>query len=546
MTELKNILLIHNINLFKQIIKNNLIKYYEDKELRNIYINRNLSIFSICLNTDEILFFKYLMENYILSINSESSKIRKIIVNNNTSFFDYCKLLNNLASDSNNVILFTLSNLILQNNIMESNIEILCEFKKEFCQNILYPDNQIIYISNIFTNIINSLAYIISERLKYEEITVDIKILMSSISQLIYHSKYYKLFMIDLNIYLNHNLSDLNAHKQCLTNKKLSNDENKYNDKNDVTENNNEYTKNNDDYKNKDNDTDKNNATENNNNYNTNIVDNKFDDDSNYVTKNDFFTINEILNNKKICLNYVTYLNTFMGKSLKYMIKHVCIKCPELKIHTTNMCESIKKDKGSLGKLVEKIFFGINPNPNPNPDIVSLGIDIKTTNFKLLKKTNTYNAKERLTITNCGDTSNYKTFDNIVENKIFTQCKYFNKIKEGILLIFDNTTGNSCLLNKKFLCAFYYNYYTMPDFFKKQINKDYQTIRKLIISNSITQSGQKYLHIHTHGIKNSTSRALGFKHKFVTLLAGYMLGKIYNQNLIIQKGNSISIKNIFT
>ena len=63
-------------------------------------------------------------------------------------------------------------------------------------------------------------------------------------------------------------------------------------------------------------------------------------------------------------------------------------------------------------------------------------------------------------------------------------------------------------------------------------------VRTKIKTNTVSQKGQKYLHIHPHGSKGSDGiRALGFKNKFVT--------KIFSEGMcyeLIEKGNSIYFK----
>lgn len=54
-----------------------------------------------------------------------------------------------------------------------------------------------------------------------------------------------------------------------------------------------------------------------------------------------------------------------------------------------------KKGKGSLGQMVENLFFLLETNSNPNPDFQSAGLELKCTPLKL-GKDNNYLIKERL------------------------------------------------------------------------------------------------------------------------------------------------------
>ena len=54
-----------------------------------------------------------------------------------------------------------------------------------------------------------------------------------------------------------------------------------------------------------------------------------------------------------------------------------------------------KKGKGSLGQMVENLFFLLDTNSNPNPDFQTAGLELKCTPLKL-SKDNHYLIKERL------------------------------------------------------------------------------------------------------------------------------------------------------
>ena len=101
----------------------------------------------------------------------------------------------------------------------------------------------------------------------------------------------------------------------------------------------------------------------------------------------------------------------------------------------SNFTAKKRQDKGMLGKLVEKLFFGIDANPVNAPDLILHEIDIKTTHFKQLKNGG-INAKERVTLTNCGSTADYNTFSDIEKNPNFEKTKAFKKIQKGLLFVF--------------------------------------------------------------------------------------------------------------
>ena len=92
---------------------------------------------------------------------------------------------------------------------------------------------------------------------------------------------------------------------------------------------------------------------------------------------------------------------------------------------------------------------------------------------------------------------------------------------------------NECV----FLGAVIFNYENLPPKFKNQIVEDFKDIQDKIINKNVSQKGQSYLHIHPHGSKNSKTRALGFKNKFVTEL----FGTLHNNYTLKRKGKSLYI-----
>ena len=125
------------------------------------------------------------------------------------------------------------------------------------------------------------------------------------------------------------------------------------------------------------------------------------------------FSLSDIQNDKSTCLSYTKHLT--LRRPLNEVIIEAHTLCPELRefvstnLHKFNSTK--KRDKGNLGKVVEFYLFGQLPNSDSNPDL-GWGADIKATHLRVLKSGH-YNAKERLTITNCGKTEDYSTFEDV-------------------------------------------------------------------------------------------------------------------------------------
>jgi hypothetical protein len=252
------------------------------------------------------------------------------------------------------------------------------------------------------------------------------------------------------------------------------------------------------------------------------------------------FKLYDIQTNENICKEYLRNLK--LNKPLSDVIKQAHNLCPELKIYCEKNSDKFKvnksRDKGNIGKIIEFNMFGKLPNIEQKCDL-PFG-DIKTTDLKKLKSGN-YNAKERITITNCGKTAKYETFNDIINIDTLKNYKHYTKIRNGILFVSEHIKGkyNSIeeKMNKLLLKICIYDIEKFTEDVQFQIQRDFEDIQDKIKTKTVSQRGQKILHIHPHGSKDSTTRALGFKNSFVTKLIAYCC------NLpIVEKGTSVFIE----
>ena len=178
--------------------------------------------------------------------------------------------------------------------------------------------------------------------------------------------------------------------------------------------------------------------------------------------------------------NYINILNTYIKDfikndgscSLKKLIEIIHSIIPELKEFCELNQEKIKikskQDKGLIGKIVEFSLFGNLPNSDSSPDMI-YG-DIKTTHFKRIGKnaSKTFNAKERLTLTNFGDPDKQTNIDTIADKNTFQETKFYGKVKSGIIIIFEHDRINfdtiESYYEKKIMGIVFYN---LDDIFQK-------------------------------------------------------------------------------
>lgn len=239
------------------------------------------------------------------------------------------------------------------------------------------------------------------------------------------------------------------------------------------------------------------------------------------------FTHLRILTEVPECIRYLETLTSVLPCSFTKLKDHAHSICPAIgEFCTKNALELKGRDKGSAGKLVEFYLFGQKPNSKSEAD--TLAGDIKATHVKpVLGKY--YNAKERLTLTNVGSTADYSTLEHLTNSPTLQECRAYKKIGTGIMVVFKHTPGTydtiEKTMEKEVVALFRYDISEMPEDCKNAIKKDFESIQQCIRDKKVSQSGQKYLHIHPHGSKGSSTRALGFTSKFVTELIAKYAGK---------------------
>lgn len=189
-------------------------------------------------------------------------------------------------------------------------------------------------------------------------------------------------------------------------------------------------------------------------------------------------------------------------------------------------------DHGKEGKMIEKFIFDIEPNSNNMPDLGD--IDIKSTKLRKKAKAgasnenrtsndnslpnnqflwiNNYLVKNKLSITTAGSLNNYDSFNNILENSLLENTKYYLKIKKGLLFVLEDQTN--ILLN-----VILYDIEELPNEVQKQIQKDYELIRNLIINKNINSQKQMYLQIGRATQKNTF--VFSFSPKLISFIINF-------------------------
>lgn len=215
---------------------------------------------------------------------------------------------------------------------------------------------------------------------------------------------------------------------------------------------------------------------------------------------------------------------------------------PALKSFCEANAEKVKlkpTDKGLAGKLTEFWLFGRLPNNDSEADLGDLG-DLKVTHVKSYRALG-YNAMNRLTITNCGSTHDYSTLQHLVDADCLAKNRLYKKLQKGVIVVLQHhgerwTTLEQCL-KTEVVAIFQYDIETLPEDMRKTLAEDYAKIQERVRTQTVSQKGQVFLHIHPHASKGAKTRALGFTNKFLTTLIAH-----YTNQPLVTKGNSCFIQ----
>jgi hypothetical protein len=200
-------------------------------------------------------------------------------------------------------------------------------------------------------------------------------------------------------------------------------------------------------------------------------------------------------------------------------------------------------DKGLLGKILETYLFGIKNNSSPKPDFDGLiksgecAPDLKVTKIVEYEKyPGKYRAKERLTCTNINR-------EKLANCEVFVNSCYKDKCSNILLFVLEYKKCRTFeeLMDIKILHVMHVNLYEK---YKDKMDKDWLYINNMAKDNTVklSQKGQMCLHVHPHGSKGSTQRALGLKNKFLTEIIGDDLEKEHNEQVTFRKGRMTMLK----
>ncbi len=180
--------------------------------------------------------------------------------------------------------------------------------------------------------------------------------------------------------------------------------------------------------------------------------------------------------------------------------------------------EKVKvKDKGSFGKLIEKLYFYYTPNSDAEADFKEAGLELKVTPLKELKN-GTFRSKERLVL-------NIINYMEIAEQEFYTSA--FWKKNANLLLVFYLYEKEKELFD--YLIEFV-DIWSYPEYDLKIIKRDWEKIQQKILqgkAEELSEGDTFYLAACTKGSKGGNFREQPYsikkaKQRAYSLKQGYV------------------------
>ncbi|AEP36492.1 Sau3AI family type II restriction endonuclease [Taylorella asinigenitalis] len=169
-----------------------------------------------------------------------------------------------------------------------------------------------------------------------------------------------------------------------------------------------------------------------------------------------------------------------------------------------------EKNKGKVGQIIEKCFYGYNLNNKKTADFTNIPLEIKVTPYVSTKKKSkiekscsnntpeiTLKAKERLSLCMI----NYKNYKKVK----FEESPLYEKCKNIIILFYEHVSKENILKST----IKYIGFYDWLNEDLPQIKKDYETISNKILegkAHTISESDTAYLAASVKGKKGKDLR----------------------------------------
>lgn len=193
--------------------------------------------------------------------------------------------------------------------------------------------------------------------------------------------------------------------------------------------------------------------------------------------------MNNLPFNIKDKVSIINYAKKLENKTLKEI-------CPEIELTKTT-------NKGGFGQLLEKHYFIYEPNSDSEPDFKEVGLELKSSPMKKLKKLQ-YVSKERLVL-------NIINYNDVIKQH-FKNSSFWNKNK-NLLLIFYIYDSQKEKVDYKIEIV---DEWCFPEIDLEIIKKDWETINQKIKNgkaHELSEGDTLYLGACTKGSKGGNLRS---------------------------------------
>lgn len=198
----------------------------------------------------------------------------------------------------------------------------------------------------------------------------------------------------------------------------------------------------------------------------------------------------ELSYNPKDKKSVIDYAKLLKGKTLRQI-------CDPL------ILEHNYSGKGNFGQILEKFYFGYEPNSKSEADFFEIGIELKSSPLKQLKKNKEYRAKERLVL-------NIINYIEVV-NQEFDQSDFWKKNANILLVFYLHQSGYDIL---DYLIKLV-DEWSFPSTDLEIIKKDWEFIKQKIAdgkAHELSEGDTYYLGACTKGTSSNSTRKQPFCH----------------------------------
>lgn len=174
--------------------------------------------------------------------------------------------------------------------------------------------------------------------------------------------------------------------------------------------------------------------------------------------------------NKLTTKNIIDKAKRLEGKTLREV----------LQLEKSGDSENIMKNKSNFARFIERDYFNLPLNSDSKADFREVGInlELKTSGFKYMEKSNLFNAKERITLTQID-------YNDTIKKENWFDNSHLKKVNNILFIVYLYEKDISTI-DRKILHTFIW---TPNDYQSKLMQHDYSSMRMNIIDGKHLSGG---------------------------------------------------------